>query len=851
MAGGVTESSARFIVFTSSPATVGIQVSFNASFNPVVAAATASTQMSCGHCVIIDIAGLQPNTRYYYRPLINGAVVTGDIRTFKTFPEQSDAVQWTIAFGSCMNENRSADVIFQEMMHHQIDLFLQIGDWGYPDYTDNLPQNPDFFPADYQRVIQAYKNKYDYTHMKEFLKNVAIDYVWDDHDYVNNNTSRFSASYTNFGIPVQVVEIPIPPDTRRNSIRGYYELFPGYAPVDSSEGIFHSFLCGNIEVFMLDNRAARSPNTEALVQVNGNWTFSPPAGHSILGNIQRQWLIDGLRKSTATWKLIVTGTAFNKTYGNTFTHLLNLPNLAGLPLMEALIDCWSGFPLDQDSLIHAVQYHHIDGVVILSGDTHTAAMDDGQNSGLPEIMAGCLSQTNSTLYTTVPLLQYGLAWNKGGQGISTNNYNNAFGKITIYGNDSLRMELIDENGVRIATHTLYSCSYVSGLKVQSTALPVTCRGASDGAVVLSATGGSPPYLYSLDGLSYQADSVLRHLPPGTYYPVVKDQQGCLRQTKTIITEAPNLSVNPVVTDVSCFSGEDGSIYFQISGGQPPYYYQWNNGQTTGALFDVPAGTYEATVTDAFGCQKTFQIIVNQPDSLYVGITETATSCLHSSNGAIKVIPAGGTPPYSIHWSDSTNTFTRNHLAAGSYPLTVIDTRGCMVYDTAVVPSPLPLVIEAVIIPDYSGQGEGAIYLHISGGNPPYRAIWLHGATGDTLEQLRAGAYLVQVTDANGCRASKSFTVPVGAYILEASSISLTLFPNPADHRLQVNIQLPIAMEVVCKIVDLMGRVVIRENVFIEKVAVVDLFVEHLPAGSYVLIAESEKFRKVIRFVIAR
>jgi phosphodiesterase/alkaline phosphatase D-like protein len=851
VAGGVTDTSARFVMFTNSTATVGIQVSTNAAFNPVLAQSSATTSASCANCAIVNISGLQPLTKYYYRPVVNGAFVTGDVRSFKTYPEKSTAAHFVITFGSCMNESRTDDAVFAEMSNHNPDLFLQIGDWGYPDFTDNLPSNPDYFPNDYNRLAGAFKNKYDYTHLKQFLKNVPIDYVWDDHDYVNNNASRTGSPITDFGIPVTVVEVPIPAQTRRNTIKGYYEMFPGYAPVDSSEGIFHKFIFGNVEVFMLDNRAARSPNTEALVNVGGNWTFAPPPGHSIIGDVQRTWLLDNLKKSTATWKLITTATAFNKTYGNTFSSLINLPNLAGLPLMASLIDCWSGFPMDQDTLINTVNQNGIDGVLMLSGDTHTSAIDDGQAGGLPEIMAGCLSQSNSTLYTTVPLLQFGLEWNKGGQGISTNNVNDAFGKLSVFGDDSLRMELIDENGTLIATHTMFSCSYQTGLKINAVSQNVTCNGVSDGKILITATGGTPPYSYSVDGDTYHSDSVIYNLAPGKYYPVVKDNNGCIKQTKVEIIEAPVFNVFPSTTDVKCNGENTGSAYFNLSGGQFPYQYDWSNGATTGGLFNLAAGNYDATVSDAFGCEKTFSIVLNEPDSLSASLVVASASCSNKYDGSIKILITGGVSPYALQWNNGSDSLTRNNLLPGNYAYTITDANNCNYTNVATVTSPPAIQVNATVVPDFSGNGDGAIYLNVTGGTAPYSYTWISGSVNDTLTNLSAGNYLVQVTDANGCRTSKSFVVTNATYVEDENLIGLNIFPNPAQHIIHIELQLPFTSDVNVKVFNVLGEVVMLKEFPLIKNTIISLETGALPSGNYFLLIEGDKFKKAGRIVVSK
>jgi phosphodiesterase/alkaline phosphatase D-like protein len=851
IAGGATDTSVRMVAFASAPATIGVQLSTNQFFNPIVAQASAATDAANGNVVRLQVTGLAPQTKYFYRPTINGAFVSGDVRSFKTYPSKGVADNFVITFGSCQNEDRNDDIVYAEMLNHNSDLFLQVGDWGYPDNTDNLPNNPDYFPVDYNRVIQSYKNKYDYAYMKQFLKTVTMDYTWDDHDYVNDNSSRATASYTSFGIPVQILEIPIQPETRRNAIKGYYDLYPAYDPVDSSEGIYHKFLFGNVEVFVLDDRSARTPNTNALVNVNGNWQFIPPPGHTIIGDAQRTWLLENLKKSTATWKLVTTATAFNKTYRNVIQPLLNLPNIAGLPIASAVIDCWSGFPADQDSILETVQQNGIDGMLMLSGDTHTAAMDDGGAGGLPEIMAGCLSQSNSTLYTTVPLLQFGLEWNRGGQGISTNNTNTSFGKLSVFGDDSLRMEIIDANGTVIAKHTLLSCSYQTNLKIEAVATNITCNGNSDGSITVSATGGVAPYTYSLTGENYQQSALFENLAPGKYYPVVKDNNGCIKQTIVNITEPPVFNTSYTSVDVACNGVANGRIFLLASGGQQPYSYNWSNGATVSSLQNLLAGTYTITISDAAGCEKIYTEEITEPAAIETNFVISNATCSNSSDGSLKVLVSGGVAPYNLLWSNGIDSLTRGGLAPGNYTFTVTDSVGCVFNGVATVGSPAPIQISANIIPDYSGTGEGAIYVAASGGTPPYNYIWITGVNNDSLENLSAGNYLVQVVDAFGCRTSRTFTVTTPTWIDDNDVIDIVLYPNPAQDYINLNVALPYSADITISITNTLGQEVYNNTYNAVKTSTISVETNLLAAGNYIAKIESPLFSKRIRFVIGK
>jgi hypothetical protein len=129
------------------------------------------------------------------------------------------------------------------------------------------------------------------------------------------------------------------------------------------------------------------------------------------------------------------------------------PNTALIGAAFELADKWTGFPADADTLLHFVAAHSIKNVIMLSGDMHTAAIDDGGNAGFPEIMAGGLDITNSQVVGY--LAEFGInIWNRGGQGLTTEVFDNAFGKITVFGRDSVRLDLVDELGITFATYTV-------------------------------------------------------------------------------------------------------------------------------------------------------------------------------------------------------------------------------------------------------------------------------------------------------------------------------------------------------------------------------------------------------------
>ncbi|MBX2991657.1 MAG: alkaline phosphatase D family protein [Bacteroidetes bacterium] len=483
--GGVTESSARFWVRISGPGTVQMQLSQTTDFSSPILSSQESALEVRNYAAIVSAQGLQADRKYYYRALVDGVPHTR-IGSFYTFPSPGTASNFTFAFGSCQQgspfvPSSGRGGVFREVVRAHPKFFLQIGDWGYPDTTDNIPEDSTFFSYDYSRVQSSYLERTIPGYPMDSLMLISpVNYVYDDHDFLNNNSSATTAS---FSIPVRpspygddfiAREILAFPEGRLNSIRGYKENMPTYPLVNESRGIYHKFTYGNVDVFMLDLRAQRSPNQESLRKNSATqrWEFVPPAGHSIIGRTgapgsgqsQLDWFLGELQASTATWKFVTSTVPFNVSQiGALLAGIFlqdSLITLPGVPIPVSAIfaameltDKWCGFPQDAQAVLDFVNTNNIKNVIVLSGDQHTAAIDDGANAGFPEIMAGGLDITNSRI---VALFEaFGLhIWNKGGQGITTNEFNNAYGKINVFGEDSVQLQLIDEFGTMFATHTV-------------------------------------------------------------------------------------------------------------------------------------------------------------------------------------------------------------------------------------------------------------------------------------------------------------------------------------------------------------------------------------------------------------
>ncbi|MBM3917877.1 MAG: adhesin, partial [Sphingomonadales bacterium] len=149
-----------------------------------------------------------------------------------------------------------------------------------------------------------------------------------------------------------------------------------------------------------------------------------------------------------------------------------------------------------------------------------------------------------------------------------------------------------------------------------------------------------------------------------------------------------------------------------------------------------------------------------------------------SNGTVDVTVSGGTAPYTYAWSNGAITQDIQNRPAGNDTLTITDFVGCTHVLVTTVSQPAQLVIiDTVQNVGCFGTLTGGIDLTISGGIAPYTYQWLTGQVTQDLSGLGAGTYTVNVTDANGCVVTDSFsiTAPTTPMLLSLSGIGLTCF----------------------------------------------------------------------------
>ncbi|HEY1062014.1 MAG TPA: SprB repeat-containing protein, partial [Daejeonella sp.] len=330
-----------------------------------------------------------------------------------------------------------------------------------------------------------------------------------------------------------------------------------------------------------------------------------------------------------------------------------------------------------------------------------------------------------------------------------------------------------------ATDTILITQPLAALTLSSTQANINCFGESTGAINLTVSGGTAPYSYSWS--SGQSTEDISSLTAGSYTVTVTDSKGCTAtETITITQPLAVLAIASTQTNVNCFGESTGAINLTVSGGTAPYSYTWSSGQSTEDISSLAAGSYTITVTDSKGCTATETILITQPlAALTLSSTQTNINCFGESTGAINLTVSGGTAPYSYSWSSGQSTEDISSLAAGSYTITITDSKGCSATETILITQPLAALTLTTTQTNINcfGESTGAINLTVSGGTAPYSYSWSSGQTTEDISSLAAGSYTITVTDSKGCTATETIliTQPLAALTLSSTQTNINCF----------------------------------------------------------------------------
>jgi hypothetical protein len=231
-----------------------------------------------------------------------------------------------------------------------------------------------------------------------------------------------------------------------------------------------------------------------------------------------------------------------------------------------------------------------------------------------------------------------------------------------------------------------------------------------------------------------------------------------------------LNIRPKVTEVSC-DKPDGRILLNVTGGIPPYTYNWGDSSDKDSLVNLNEGNYYVTVQDFSGCRKSKSITVEQA-LISADLQIIQAGCLE--NGSVHIQINHINDPYTISWSNGQSGIDNNNLPAGSYELHITDSKNCRFEDTAVVEKDTIIMDAHVYQISCYGMNDGAVYLQRLSGALPFTYKWDHGNYQDYARNLREGKYQVVIHDTMGCESALNFDISM------PDSMTYRILTDPDD-----------------------------------------------------------------------
>lgn len=343
-----------------------------------------------------------------------------------------------------------------------------------------------------------------------------------------------------------------------------------------------------------------------------------------------------------------------------------------------------------------------------------------------------------------------------------------------------------------------------GVSIDIDFVPITCNGASDGAIQIIITEDgvivpNPEDNYTFVWSTGDSTAIVRDIGSGDYAVTVSNGS-CTKESSASVSQPPSIDIGEPQAgsrDATCQGINDGIIIVPVSGGATDqtnmYRYQWNltaeNEVAVGQpiqLGGLTGGTYTLTVTDDNGCQDSSSFEVGYEKILSVAEITQDITCFGGNDGLLEITASttGGTEelPYSFTWesnlggvlpNDAPQSTQLEGLTAGTYTLLVedntqVNTPGlenarCFVRETFILTQPDRIQVNADVTNATceGGLNDGQIILEEPiGGTAPFTYAWdsLPNINDRIVENLTTGEYKVVLTDANNCMDSVVFTI---------------------------------------------------------------------------------------------
>ncbi|MBP5667529.1 MAG: hypothetical protein J6X32_05195 [Salinivirgaceae bacterium] len=350
--------------------------------------------------------------------------------------------------------------------------------------------------------------------------------------------------------------------------------------------------------------------------------------------------------------------------------------------------------------------------------------------------------------------------------------------------DSYLLEcVLADTTVRYAKFTI--ARYEPMHLIVSNIVDVSKQDAANGSAKLRIDGGRAPFIVQmLRGDDFLADTVLndRNLPmsgltAANYTVSVVDESDNRINTQFIIRkpEKPLRLQAQSVENPSCNGYTNGRIILKATGGWGDYEYAAAEGEfgRATAYDGRGAAVHTFVAIDSKGTTDTLKVELVEPLPLTARVVQVdSVSCFGLTDGSVTFDIAGGTAPYTVHYDDFFDKKSNfvGSLNAGTHTFNITDSNFCRAVEGSLaVDIPQPGVLQVAsdsVVHTTCNTDNGRIFITIAGGTAPYANSWREdGLIKERFANLTAidslqgySLYEVEVADAKGCKAGKSYRI---------------------------------------------------------------------------------------------
>ncbi|WP_010135307.1 alkaline phosphatase D family protein [Ochrovirga pacifica] len=412
------------------------EVATDAAFTTILRSGTIVTEANRDNTLAVELTELEENLKLYYR-FINKkdkeVSVTGETITL---PVQAESIK--LAICSCSNYPAGYFNVYNAMANSEADIIVHLGDYIYEYQANGYGTigglNRIHEPAHEIVSLEDYRTRYKQYRSDEDLQlahqKKPFICVWDDHEVANDTYKDGAENHSPSEGPFEV--------RKASALQAYSEFLPfSRLEADNQELIYRAFNLGNlVDLFMLDTRVIGRDKQLNIFDYFTTTGFDANAytaaiyklDRTILGNTQRNWLLDQLQGATSKWQVLGQQVLMGKmevpaemltAFGSdNFTEILT--NLVGLKarylqgdptltpqetervltVFPYNLDAWDGYPVEREIIFNALGDKKI---VTFAGDTHngwssTLKKEDGTEVGI-EIATSSVSSPGFEVYT--------------------------------------------------------------------------------------------------------------------------------------------------------------------------------------------------------------------------------------------------------------------------------------------------------------------------------------------------------------------------------------------------------------------------------------------------------------------